>query len=93
VHSTLSSSQAAWTPLFLLAHVMSGSHLSSCSRLASTKDMSKRSLACLTTDSKDDRRHGYATPVPESQKLMICSSHYILLVCPLCLESAPRGWT
>jgi hypothetical protein len=24
---------------------------------------------------------------------MICASHYVLLVFPLCPESAPRGWT
>ena len=44
-------------------------------------------------DSEDDHRHGYATPVPEGQKLMIRASHYGLLVCPFCPESAPYGWT
>jgi hypothetical protein len=93
VRSTSPSSQAAWTPLFLLAHVVSGSHVSSRSHLASAKDMSESSPVYITTDSEDDHRHGYTTPIPESQKPMIRASCYGLLVCPLCPESAPRGWT
>ena len=93
VHSTLPSSQAMWTPLFLLAHVMSESHVSSPSRLASAEDMFERSSSCITMDSEDDHQHGYETPVPESQKLMIRASRHGLLVWPLCLESVARGWT
>jgi hypothetical protein len=48
--------------------------------------------ACITMDSEDDRWHGYATLVLESQKLMMHASRYGLLVCPLCLESVPHGW-
>ena len=72
---------------------MSGSHVSLRSHSVSTKDMSERSSTYIMTNSKDDRRHRYATPIPKSQKLMIWANCYGLLVYPLCLESVPRGWT
>jgi hypothetical protein len=50
-------------------------------------------IACITTNLEDDRRHRYATPDPGSKKLMIHANHYGLLLCPLCPESAPHGWT
>jgi len=55
--------------------------------------MSERSPPCIMIDSEDDRRHGYTTPILKSQKLMIRASRYGLLICPLCLESVPHGWT
>jgi hypothetical protein len=70
VCSTSPSSQVVWPPLFLLAHVTSGSHVSSCSHSPSTEDMSKRSPGYIMTDSEDDRQHGYAIHVPKRQKLM-----------------------
>jgi hypothetical protein len=83
VRSTSPSSQATWPPLFLLAHITSGSHVSSCSRSSFVEDMFKRSTRCITMDSEDDHWHEYATPVLERQKLMIRTSRYGLLVCPL----------
>ena len=70
----------------------SGSRGPSRSPSPSSEPESDGSPGYLTTDSNDDRLHGYATPVAQGPNLFIRTSPWGGLVCPVCPNRKPRGW-
>ena len=61
--------------------------------LAEAEAESNGSLSYVMMDSKDDRLHGYATPILLGLNLFLRVSPYGGLVCPVCPNRKAHGWS